>query len=530
MNKKRKNVLSAILAACLLCGCLLGAACGGGESEYDPDGNVRLEIANLYMTDLGDAYTDFIEDKFGVNISPKGYSWTDWDSQVTSAVNGNNMPDVFHWNLEADTFPTLERWAKGGSLRALPDDLSAYPNVQKAISEATAVEQMKVNGKLYCIPLLRDVNEPEAEYSEFTYMYRKDWARELAEKDPAKYGDLYKEDDVYTFSEFERLLKAFKDEDMAGSGKTIPLADVEWSFPSVINYFKDAPHAYVKNEQTGKFEWNYTTPAFNEGLEKAKLYVEQGIYWADQYAAKEGDAMTKYRSGVVGCYFDNFTLTNYAEMRESFSAANPGVDIEDGTALMRLKNDEGKFVYEQANNWWSATLFSYDITDVQMNKFLEIMDWLLSEEGTMLATYGFEGTDYEVKEDGTVELFWSKKTNGEYASKVIGARYLRYAVSLGYDVTENDPLIDDATKAAHGAWKQDVEEQIAAGEVKFLPLYPEMNWLSLPEKNANAGLLNEATTAIVQYVFGDGGWDTFNESNRSRYEAVVNEVNEALGL
>ena len=57
-----------------------------------------------------------------------------------------------------------------------------------------------------------------------------------------------------------------------------------------------------------------------------------------------------------------------------------------------------------------------------------------------------------------------------------------------------------------------------------------MNWLSLPEKNANAGLLNEATTAIVQYVFGDGGWDTFNESNRSRYEAVVNEVNEALGL
>lgn len=528
MKGIRKRLLAVLFAFCMILP--LFAACGGETGEYDESGNVRLDIANLYLNDLGDAYTGYVEDKFSVRISPKVYSWADWDSQVTSAVNGDNIPDVFHWNLESMVYPTLERWAKGGSLRAIPDDMSAYPNIKKVLDSATAIDKMKVDGKLYCIPLMYDINKPDMGYSSFTYVYRKDWAKALAEKNPSEYGDLYKEDDVYTFSEFERLLAAFDKEDMAGNNKTIPLADVEWAFPSVINYFKDAPHAYVLNEQTGKFEWNYTTANFTQGLEKAKSFVDKGYYWADSYAANEGDAMNKYKSGVVGCYFDNFTLTNYSELRKSFSSSNPSVDLDEGTALMRLKRDDGKFVYEEANNWWSATLFSADISDVQMNKYFEIMDWLLSEEGTMFATYGFEGTDYTVKEDGSIELHWSKKADGEYASKLIGAKYLRYSICLNQDITSNDPLIDDGTKAAHAAWIADIEKQIEDNQVKLLPLYSDMNWLSLPNKNANANLVNLASDAIIKYVFGDGGWSEFNESNRSKYEAVVNEINAALGL
>ena len=61
-------------------------------------------------------------------------------------------------------------------------------------------------------------------------------------------------------------------------------------------------------------------------------------------------------------------------------------------------------------------------------------------------------------------------------------------------------------------------------------MYTDMNWLSLPNKNANANLVNLAGDAVIQYVFGDGGWNEFNENNREKYEAVVNEVNAALGL
>ncbi|MGN1099702.1 MAG: hypothetical protein ACI4S9_05110, partial [Christensenellales bacterium] len=449
----------------------------------------------------------------------------DWNTQVTSAVNSDNLPDVFHWNLEANSFPTLKRWAVGGSLKALPDDLSAYPNIEKMLDSVTGKENMKINGKLYCLPLIRNVNDTVSEYSEFTYVYRKDWARRLAEKNPEKYGYLYKEDDVYTFGEFEALLKAFKDEDMAGNKKTIPLADVEWSYPSVINYFKKAPHCYYYDETAGKYVWNYTTAEFTEGLEKAKSFVEKGYYWADQYTAKEGDAASKYKSGVVGCYFENCSLKNYWELRKSFKANNPSVDTDEGTAIMRLMNDEGRFVYEGANNWWSATLFSADISDEKMAKMLEVMDWLISEEGTLFCAYGFEGTDYVIDEDGKLELFWNKKTNGEYATKRIGARYLRYAVTLGYDIMRIDPLIDDKTKAAYTEWYDDVQNQIANDEVYIMPLYLDMNWQSSEKKDEYAGLLNDAIAAIVTYTFGDGGWTEFNQNSRQKYEAVLGEIN-----
>ena len=148
----------------------------------------------------------------------------------------------------------------------------------------------------------------------------------------------------------------------------------------------------------------------------------------------------------------------------------------------------------------------------------------------MYATNGKEGNHYTVKEDGSIELHWSKTADGEYANKLIGAKYLRYSICLNQDITSNDPLIDDGTKAAHAAWIADIEKQIEDNQVKLLPLYSDMNWLSLPNKNANANLVNLASDAIIKYVFGDGGWSEFNESNRSKYEAVVNEINTALGL
>ena len=41
-----------------------------------------------------------------------------------------------------------------------------------------------------------------------------------------------------------------------------------------------------------------------------------------------------------------------------------------------------------------AVLFNYDISDNKMNKILDIIDYLLGEEGTRLAIYGKEGTKY----------------------------------------------------------------------------------------------------------------------------------------
>ena len=75
MKGIRKRLLAVLFAFCMILP--LFAACGGETGEYDESGNVRLDIANLYLNDLGDAYTGYVEDKFSVRISPKVYSWAD---------------------------------------------------------------------------------------------------------------------------------------------------------------------------------------------------------------------------------------------------------------------------------------------------------------------------------------------------------------------------------------------------------------------------------------------------------------------
>jgi len=519
--KLYKRILSLFLVLTFI---FILVSCNGDDIDGDA---VELNIANLYFVELDDEYTEYIEEKFGVKFKTRNYSWADWDQQVTSAVNSDNLPDVFHWNLQPSTYPTMVRWANGMMLREIPD-LTNYPNLNRMLNDAYGLDYLKVNGKLYALPLLKNPTNPDVEFNEFTYIYRKDWAKKLATQNPTLYGHLYKEDDVYTYAEFEELLYAFKTNDMAGNNKTIPLADVEWSFPSVLNFYKKAPYNYVLNDAETAYVWNYTTPEVTSGLDKAKKYAEDGIYWADQYSAKEGSALSKFKSGVVGAYFENVTISNYSTIRKEFKLNNPNVDIDEGTALMKLKRADGKFVYEGAYNWWSTTMFSSYISDKEMNKLLEILDWLYSEEGTLFATYGFEGDDYTVNEDGSINILWEKKSNGEYASKKIGAKFLRYIMSLNNDLLLDDPTLDAKTLNAYTSWNQFVKDKIAEGQVYLMPLYEEMNWLSATNKNMYASLDKEAIAAMTSYIFGKGGWNEFNQNNASKYNSVLNEINNAL--
>ena len=57
---------------------------------------------------------------------------------------------------------------------------------------------------------------------------------------------------------------------------------------------------------------------------------------------------------------------------------------------MKVKGEDGKFHLEGSENWFSMTFFNYDISDTKMEKILDIMNYLLDEEGTKLAIYGKE--------------------------------------------------------------------------------------------------------------------------------------------
>ena len=514
------------LTALLSIGGLAGCNKNSGKDTYDKKGRLILNLKNVYFDawEGEDVYTEELNDKFGVKVKASNYDFTSWDEMVNTAINGDNLTDVFHFNLKAYNFgSTYERWVDDLMCKALPDDLSKWPNLKTMLDNISNLDALKINGKLYCIPIANDISNPNKDFSNFTYVYRRDWAKQIdeANKGKANYTPIYKEGDVYTWEEFQRLVAAFATnvvkEDFANSDKACAMVDEAWGFPSITNFYKSAPHCYDK-DSTGKAINAFTSDGYIQGLEAAKTFVTNKYYSQDQYNFKDGTANKQYTGGLAAILYDNFNLANYITLRQTFKdASNPVASVDDATALLKVKGPDGKFSLEGTENWFGATLFNYKISDNKMNKILDIIDYLLSEEGTRYAVYGKEGYDYSVvtgddydyqvgeKKIKLNSSNWEKNPQtGKYGSKPNGGKYLRYMATLGADTKPFDPY-NEINKDAFdilNAWSAEMKTAKEANGLRVFKEPTDIAWMSTPTKNSKTeSLLADANVYASKFAF-----------------------------
>ena len=510
-------------------------------SEYDEEGRLKLNLRNLYfdMWCGEDPYTKLINDKFGVSIRSSGFSYGSWNEEVQNSINGNSMADAFNFNLTGHNSPnTYKKWVKEGKLKALPDNLDSWPNIKKLINSATNIEYLKVDNKLYGIPVMNDISQPENYFHNFTYVYRRDWAKQIDEMNAGKSGyiPVYKENDVYTWDEFLRLCDAFNTniKTLSGMSQASVLVDEQWGFPSVTNFYKDAPHCYAKDD-SGKAIANFAGEKYLAGLEVAKdLVSNKKIYSQDQFNFADNKANQLYLGGQAAILYDNYSLANYIKLRKLFKASQKSVNLDDGTAFLKIKGPDGKFALEGTENWFSMTMFNADISDKKLEKILDILDYLLTEEGTRLAIYGKEGYDYSIVDGQVVlsEMGWEKdQMTGQYANKTNGAKYLRYMVTLGNDTKAFDPFTEQDAFNLLNAWQEEMKAAKNAGNLRVVKEPADIAWMSTPSKNDKTeGLLNDANTAVLKYCFDKITLDAYKSSfEDNNWKKVLQEINEKLG-
>lgn len=545
---KTKVLFGACFAALLSLTALAGCGTTSGQDKYDKDGRLILELQNLYFkADFtgDDMYSEFIEDKFGVSLRPSNYTYNGWDEEVNISIGGNNILDTVHYNLKAYNFgSSYEKWVNNRVVKALPEDLSKWPELKKMIDNISNIDALKVQDpddgkmKLFCIPIANDISTPEKDFSHFTYVYRRDWVKEIDEKNKDKpgYTPLYKEGDVYTWDEFQRILAAFKvkvAEDKI-NGEVV-MVDESWGFPSVTNFYKDVPHCFAKDEN-GKAINAFTSDKYVTGLDKAKEFVTNAYYSQDQFTYVETTANSNYANGLAGILYDNFNLSNYITLRKAFKKNNKNVNFEDGTALMKVMGPDGNFALEGIENWFSVTMFNYDISTKKMEKILDILNYLLSEEGTRLAIYGLPEVDYNII-DGKVELTetgWEKiEGTDEYSPKTNGAKYLRYMATLGDDTKAYDPFTDQDAFALINEWQEEMKAAKNAGKLRVVKEPGDIDWMSAPVKNKRTQLiLEEANKNVLKYCFNRiGSIEAYKaEFDKNVYwKQILDEINERLG-
>ena len=502
----------------------------------------ELKIRNLYFSSWegDDPYTKVIEEKFNVKITPSSYDYTSWGSQVVNTVNAMQIGDVFHFDLESFNFGnTYLEWAEGGIIKALPNDMTKWPKVKALIDNATNIDYLKVDGKLYGIPLAYNIADPSKDFSSFTYLYRRDWVKTLDAANEGQPGyPLLRDNDVYTWEEFLKIVEEFGKIPEVVAQDWCAIGDVSWGFPSLTNFYKNSPHCYsVKAD--GSVENTFTSTAYMQGLELTRDLIDKKVYFGQKTHTKDTKAYDAYKGGQMGIYYENLSLGNYTTLRKDIKDVVVGIsesDLNDRTAIMKIKGPDGKFHLEGSENWYSMTFFNNDMSDEKQEIILDIMEYLLGEEGTKLAIYGKENVDY-VMVDGEPDLIpdsWAKKANGEYAAKVNGAKYLRQMCTLNYDTTNIDPFTDEKSYQIITNWTNEMKTAKAAGNLVTFQEPAHIKWMSGELKDRNtSGLINLGNDNAMNYCYRVDGYE--NDENyiaqfqTANWVNTINEVNQKLG-
>ena len=515
--------------------------CGGNKpksDEYTKDGKLKISLRNLYFDDYqgGDSYLEELERQFKVKLTFQPYSWNNWDTQVQGQVNGGNLPDVFHANIDSYNFAlNYKFWAEEEIVKPLPEDMSKWPNLKTMLESTSNIDSLKINGKLYGIPIAKNTKDYSTTFSPFTYIHRRDWAK--------KYN-VYQPNDEYTWEQFEALLAAFKKNLPEGS---YALGDVEWGFPSIVNFYKQVPHCFAYDEATDEYVNNYKTDAYIEGLEKSKEFMKKGWYYKSQNSAADGTLNKMYYGNKIGCLYENLSYSNFETLKKQLIISNTSVtsfNVDDATAIMKIKGPEsaqygygaGKYALEGTDNWFSMTFFDYRISNTKQEKILDMLDWLLSEEGTIFSVYGFEGYDYTVNSTtGEIELIesaWPKGTDGQYARKDNGGKYIRYLASLGYETLKMDPLTDKDAINYLDEWDAEMKQALAEDKLYVLKENAEVMWLTTPNKSQLSGGMRKTALKNVQKYIYDVDLTTIEKFKATfgyPWPEVLDEINKALG-
>ena len=124
------------------------AGCGGAidkSDKYTKDGRLIISMRNLYFDAYrgGDSYLKELEKKYKISLKLDAYSYINWTQQVSGHVNGGTSADVFHANIDSYNFKnTYLKWAEERITKALPEDLSKWPNIVSLLENTSNIDAL----------------------------------------------------------------------------------------------------------------------------------------------------------------------------------------------------------------------------------------------------------------------------------------------------------------------------------------------------------------------------------------------------
>ncbi len=419
-------VVSAALLLSLLAGCSGGSGGGATDGKQEEQGQQasqqqqqqssssfekHMDIS-LSHYNIGQAFPDrasdellkMLEKKFNVTFVDKVISYADYVEKYQLWSASGELPDIISHDIINTS--TYYSWIKQGIVRALPDDLGAYPNIQKVMAQDD-VKGFTVDGKYYMIPRLT-YNSNEQKTLERALIVRKDWMDALGLKAPVTYED------------YQKMLTAFAKGDPDGNSKNdtagvtmrtqaMLMAVGAGAFPNVAN------SSWVKED--GKYIPYYASKNMDEYVKHMRELYTSGAIDPDFAIMKTNDGVEKFAQGLAGAIAMQATPSGLRLLEGAWNKYQKDKNFADNIAIYPIswQTDDGSRYSFEMLSFWSETYFSSSVNDEKMDRILRIYDYLLSDEYMTANLYGLEGKDYRKEGDAYV-ITREKNSDGQYKS------------------------------------------------------------------------------------------------------------------
>lgn len=375
-----------------------------------------------------------ISKKLNLKIKMQPITWDDYETKIQMWAASGQLPDVFA--MDAFGSKNYSNWTKQGIVRAIPDDLSQYPNLENYLQSDSFQAMKSSDGKFYCVPR---ANYTNLQYSmmDDTILYRWDWAQQLGiTKEPE------------TYDEFVNMLKAFVDKDPEGKG-TVGLTFKDpgvmtnrllMPYNAAATYGENTNYKWIKED--GQYIPAYFSKNTVKGIQSIKNMFEMGVIDKDLAILKYKEGDNKFYSGRAGA-----TITNSIKEHE-FIKTYPDKNIDECVKILKMWPSEDGNRYQYVDGASSSeSYFNAKVDDKKMDRIMRLYDYLLSDEGKAYYQYGVEGVDYVrdgdkivYKQDGKDVDVPNTDLEKKYASKKSIGNLVSWGADFYWDPTNSSAI------------------------------------------------------------------------------------------
>jgi hypothetical protein len=389
-----------------------------------PDGHIVISMSIVDSNSAGrdfetetewSPWIQYIMDRFNISFDLFAITWDDFIEVQPAWLAMGVAPDVMFWDIAPVRYPAFYVNATQDKFFR-PYNLDRNPNLRMAFENGpTAMQAFMIDGNLYAWPGVSDTYSAITPYSMHGIMYRRDWAEAVGH---------FRPDGLYTFNQWVAMIKAVQEANPGEvGGSVIGAASVNWAFPRdwpivTIPYF----NRFVRLPD-GSHTWGPFTPEAAEIVKLTNQLYNEGVIWQDQVMAtgnESWDAFVENRSFSTihhGMSYHGMRDNVYWYLRSNGYDEPTEEEIawyaENVIGFGLVENPNGGFIAQEGMGIWSQTIMSNTISDETAERWEEVLDFLVSEEGYLTRGFGVRGTHWDYDAQGNFVLMWERDDNGE---------------------------------------------------------------------------------------------------------------------